>query len=274
MKQIKSLFIAALLAFATGCTQIDTGNLGIESTMGQVKAETLSPGVYFTLFKKVVEVTGREVPMELNNLTPKTKDNITLADLDVTVYYQLDPAQAAKTATKYVGDLIEVPGVNDGSVALGFNLVGRTAREAAYRAAAKWNSIEVHTKRTELASDMRESLQAELDADAGKGRFSITNVIVRSITTDPRLEAAIKDAAQVEFQVRAKQQQSQLAQAESDRRRIEAEGEARANRIISDSLTDKLIEIRKIEAFEKLASKQGNTTMIVPANATPLFNLK
>lgn len=39
-KLISILFAASALA---GCSQIDTGNTGVESTFGQVKKETLPP---------------------------------------------------------------------------------------------------------------------------------------------------------------------------------------------------------------------------------------
>jgi len=55
MKKLFALLIIPIFALLTGCSQIDTGNVGIESTLGQVKAEILPPGVYFTVFKKKEE---------------------------------------------------------------------------------------------------------------------------------------------------------------------------------------------------------------------------
>lgn len=262
--------LAFVLAALAGCTQIDTGNVGVESTFGQVKQETLTPGVYFTIFKTVHEVTAKEVPIDVADLTPKASDNVTLQDVDLTIYYRIAPEKAPAILTRYSGDIVRL---QNGDFALASGLVGRMAREATYNAFAAVPASEAHTKRADIAAAIREGTQAEIDRDAGKGWLQITNVIVRNIVTDPRLEDSIKQSAQVEFQVRQKRQEIELAKAESDRLKIEAEGAARANRIVADSLSPQLIELRRIEALREFAGK-GNTTVVLPSNATPLVQVK
>ena len=105
-KAITLIAVAALSA----CTQIDTGNIGVESTMGQVKKETMPPGVFFTLFKRVTEVSAKELLLQMNDMKPQTKDKITLTDLDVDIYYQIDPSNAADIMTRWPGDMVELTG--------------------------------------------------------------------------------------------------------------------------------------------------------------------
>lgn len=267
---MKRLIAVVALSLLAACTQIDTGNVGVESTFGQVKADVLMPGVYFTLFKRVDEVSAKENVIELNDLKPKTSDNVTLADLDVNVYYKIGAPNAAKILTKYAGDA----GKNgDGDLVVGYGLVTRLARESAYTAATKHHSSDAHTKRVEIAASIRESLQKELDTDAGKGFFEITNVAVRNLVTDLGLERSIKDAAQVEFQIRQKKQEIELAKAEADRKKIEAQGVANANDIVARSITPNLIEMRRVEMTEKFADK-GTHTVLLPQGTQPLIQVK
>jgi len=56
---MKKLLIIVAAFWLTACSQIDTGNIGVESTLGQVKHETMPPGVYFTMFKRVTEVSAK-----------------------------------------------------------------------------------------------------------------------------------------------------------------------------------------------------------------------
>lgn len=268
---MKQTLLAVAIIAMTGCSQIDTGNVGISSVMGQVKPEVLGPGVYETIFKKVVEVTAKEVPIEVSNLTPKAKDNVTLTDVDLTVYYRIDPSKAAAIYTRYSGDLTPIANTG-GDVALAVGLVGRMAREATYNAFAKHIASDAHNQRTSIAADIREMTQKEIDADAGKGWIQITNVIVRNIVTDPKLEDSIKASAAVEFQIRQKKQEITLAQSEAERQRVSAEGEARANEIISRSLSNQLIELRRIEAMARFAGT-GTHTVLVPQGTTPLINI-
>ncbi len=269
---MKKLIVTLLAASAlAGCSRIDTGNTGVESTFGQVKEQTLPPGVYFSLFKTIHEVNTMEFGLEINDMSPKAKDNVTLTDVDLTIYFRVDPKNVAKIMTRYAGDM-KWNSKTD-SYIVGHDLVARMAREAIYNAFTKYTASEMHLRRAELANAIRENLQKETDQDAGKGMFEITNVLVRNIVTDPRLEEAIKQSAEVEFTIRKRQQELELAKAEAERKRIEAEGEAVANRIIAESITPQLIELRRIEAMTGFA-KQGTHTVILPQNTTPLVQIK
>lgn len=268
---MKKILIALMTATTlAGCAQIDTGNTGVESTFGQVKETPLPPGIYFTLFKTVYEINTKEIGLELNDMQPKARDNVTLTDVDVTIYFRTNPAMVSKIMTKYAGDMVRD---KNGDYVVGFGLVNRMARESVYNAISKHIASEMHVKRGDIATFIRESLQKEIDSDAGKGMFEITNVLIRNIVTDPRLEEAIKQSAEVEFAIRKRQQELELAKAEAERKRIEAEGEAVANRIIAESITPQLIELRRIEAMSGFA-KQGTHTVILPQNTTPLVQVK
>jgi len=267
-KLIATLLAASALA---GCSQIDTGNTGVESTFGQVKEQTLPPGIYFSMFKTIHEINTKEIGLELNDMQPKAKDNVTMTDVDITIYYRTNPAQVAKIMTKYAGDMTW--NKQSDAYLVGYGLIARMSREAVYTSFTKHIASDMHLRRADIASNIREILQKEVDADAGKGMFEITNVLIRNIVTDPRLEEAIKQSAEVEFAVRKKQQELALAQAEADRKKVEAEGEAVANRIIADSITPSLIELRRIESMTAFA-KQGTHTVILPQNTTPLIQVK
>jgi regulator of protease activity HflC (stomatin/prohibitin superfamily) len=62
-------------------------------------------------------------------------------------------------------------------------------------------------------------------------------------------------------------QQSRL---EADRKIIEAEGERDAQKILSEGLTQEIIQIRSIEAFKEL-SKSANSKVIITDGKTPLL---
>lgn len=248
-----------LLPIVTACSQIDSGNVGVESSMGQFKSEELIPGVYFTMFKTVIEVSTKENGMAVADLKPKSKDNLTMADFDFDLYYRIDPTKAADLLLKYRGDLSEND--KDGAQMVGVNLVTRQAREAAYRAAAEINASEMHTKRSELGANIQKYMQAELDRDAGKGAFTIANVIVRNIVTDPALEAAIKEAGKVEFEINAKRKQVELAKAEAERKRVEAQGEADAISIKAQAISAQGgEEYVRLQAIAKWDGKMPTTT--------------
>lgn len=267
---MKKILLAVSVASLAACTQIDTGNVGVESTMGQVSKETMTPGVYFTLFKRVTEVSAKELAITMNDMKPQTTDKITLADLDVDIYVQIDPARAPEIMTRWPGDLTEIKG--DDGVRVGFNYVQRQARESIYNAVAKRSSATVHTERNEISADIVKNLQADLDASAGKGWFFVRSANVRNLVTDPALEASIKEAANRNFQIASKQKEVELAKAEADRKRVEAQGDADAIRLRAAAVTSQGgAEYVQLKAIEKWDGKLPTTNA---GGVTPFIHVK
>jgi prohibitin 1 len=259
------LTLAALLA---GCTQIDTGNVGVERTLGKVSAEALPPGIYLTVFKTVDEFTAKEIGFQLADMTPKSRDNLTMKDVDIDIYFKVMPAAIPGLFTKYQGDVVRhADVVRDGSkdLVIAYSRVSREAREAVYKAVADMDATTMHTKRAELSERVRAGLQKELDTN-DKGAFVITAVNVRNLLTDPAIEAAIRQRAETDQAIERKRKEVELAKAEAERLIVEAEGQARANQIISASLTPALKEIKLAElqrdAALAIAGKAGNTVLL------------
>jgi regulator of protease activity HflC (stomatin/prohibitin superfamily) len=251
------------------CSQIDTGNVGVESTLGQVKKETMPPGVYFTMFKRVTEVIAKEVPLALDDMKPQTSDKITLSNLDVDIYVQIDPAKASDIMTKWPGDAVAVKG--EEGVRIGFNYVMRQAREAVYSAVARRGSATVHTERSQIAADVVKDLQSNLDAEAGKGMFFVRSANVRNLVTDPALEANIKASAQALFKLQEEKNKLEVAKVEADRKRAEAQGEADAIRIKAEAVSKQGgKEYVELKAIEKWDGKLPTTN----AGVVPFINVK
>jgi regulator of protease activity HflC (stomatin/prohibitin superfamily) len=267
MKKLLTIIAAAALS---ACTQIDTGNIGVESTMGQVKKETMPPGVFFTLFKRVTEVSAKELLLQMNDMKPQTKDKITLTDLDVDIYYQIDPSKAADIMTRWPGDMVELKG--EEGVRVGNSYVSRQAREAIYNAVSVYSSETVHTERVAIAAKVVEALQKDLDESAGKGWFFVRSANVRNLVTDPALEASIKESANRNFQIAAKQKEVELAKAEADRKRVEAQGDADAIRMRAAAITSQggkeYVELKAIEKWD------GKLPTTMPGQVTPFVHIK
>lgn len=272
MRTTLSLLSIALLA---GCTQIDTGNVGVGREFGKVSPEPLPPGHYITVLDSVDEVTTKEVSFPVYDLNPKSKDNLTLKDLDVDVYYKTTPAMIPGLYIKYQGDFLQhsdiVENGNDVGV-VGYNRVLRAAREATYTAVSKFNATTMHTQRPEIAAEIQKLLQLELDA-SDKGAFTVTSINVRNLLTDPAIEAAIREQVAADQEVIRKQKEVQIAQAEAERLRAQAQGEADANAILNASLTDRVMQLRMAEIQRDTiiqSAKAGNT--IISGNVTPMIN--
>ena len=91
---------------------------------------------------------------------------------------------------------------------------------------------------------------------------SATAVLIRTIALPEQIKAAIENKLQQEQESLAYKFRLTKEQSEAERKRIAAEGESRANNIINNSLSDKLLKMRGIEATLELA-KSANSKVVV-----------
>lgn len=271
---IALIVITALLLGVTSCGTIESGNVGVRTTLGKVNPEEIEPGLYFGVpgVSRVAEFSAKEIGLDLNDLTPKARDNLSLRDLDVTVYYRVAPGSIADLHVKYAGQHTRDEGsrVNLPSYAM----LLRLARNSIYEQSSRIDSLVMHTQRDELAAAVRKSLQAELDAN-DKGVFAITRVVIRALTTDPAIEKAIQESVAAQKQLETTKQRIAIAEAEAQVEIKKAEGIAKSNQIINQSLTREYLQHESNLALHKFAEKGGTTTVVVPANmlTTPLINI-
>lgn len=264
------MFAFAILA---GCSQIDTGNVGVSRTLGKTNPEELPAGMSLTWFASVGEFTAKEVALSFNDMRPKAKDNLTIADLDVDIYFKANPGNIAETTIKYQGDVVKHKDVVQGGTSdliAGYNRVSRAAREAVYSGVGEFSATTMHTKRGELSERIRLLLQTELDA-SDKGTWTITGVNIRNLVTDPAIEQSIRAAVETDQAIARAKKEQELAKAEAEKAREVARGQADANRIVAESLTPQLIRLREIEAQREFA-KQGTHTVLM-GGGTALVNV-
>ncbi len=264
---------AALFGFSS-CGTVESGHVGVRTTLGKVNPEEIEPGVYLGVLgiSRVDEFSGKEIAIDLNDLTPKARDNLSLRDLDLTVYYRVAGDSIADLYVKYAGQHTRDEGSREYLPA--YAMLQRLTRNSVYEQSSRIDSLVMHTQRDELAAAIRKSLQAELDAN-DKGVFSISRVVIRGLTTDPAIEKAIQESVSAQKQLETTKQRIAIAEAEAQVEVKKAEGIARANQIINQSLTREYLQHESNLALHKFAEKGGTTTVVIPANmqTAPLIQI-
>lgn len=277
MRMQRVLLLGIVLLGAIGCTQIDTGNVGVERSFGKINSVPQPQGVYMTILDSVDEFTTKEVSFQINDMSPKSRDNLTLKDLDVDVYYKVNPANIPGLYIKYQGDYVKHKEiVEDGSevLVMGYGRVFRAAREATYNAVDDFDATTMHTKRAEIAEQIRLNLQKELES-SDPGSFTITTINVRNLLTDPAIEKAIQQQIATDQEVVRMQKQVLVAEANADRMRAMAQGEADANAILAASLTPAILQIRLAEIErETIVESAAKGNMVINGSVTPLVTAK
>jgi regulator of protease activity HflC (stomatin/prohibitin superfamily) len=115
------------------------------------------------------------------------------------------------------------------------------------------------TKRAEVET----AIKTETENILNKNNVHATAVLIRSIALPEQIKQAIENKLQQEQEALAYQFRLDKEKSEAERKRIAAEGESRANNIINNSLSDKLLKMRGIEATLELAKSPNSKIVIV-----------
>ena len=140
-------------------------------------------------------------------------------------------------------------------------LVIPEVRSTVRQVMGRYTAEEIYsTKRPEVETAIRTETAEVLGNETNN--IEMTALLIRSINLPEKIKMAIENKLQQEQEALAYQFRLDKEKSEAERKRIAAEGESQANKIINNSLTPALLKMRGIEATLKLAESQ-NTKIVV-----------
>jgi regulator of protease activity HflC (stomatin/prohibitin superfamily) len=113
-----------------------------------------------------------------------------------------------------------------------------------------------------LRKEVEDAIITETSLILKKNNIQMKALLIRSINLPTKIKQAIESKLQQEQEALAYQFKLDREKSEAERKRIAAEGEAKANKIINSSLTAALLKMRGIEATIEL-SKSPNSKVVV-----------
>jgi len=139
-------------------------------------------------------------------------------------------------------------------------LVIPEVRSTIRRVAGRYTAEEIYsTKREKVETEIKDETRQVLDDNY----VDMKALLIRSIQLPSQIKEAIEKKLQQEQEALAYEYRLQREKSEAERKEIQAEGEARANRIISESLTPELLRMRGIEATIQLSESQNSKVVVI-----------
>jgi regulator of protease activity HflC (stomatin/prohibitin superfamily) len=219
MKRIFTLSILAAAVFATGCTRIETGEVGVRVGFDkQVQSGELLPGSFNqVLIGDVLTFPIKDVNVVLENMTPVAKDNSTMKDLDAVVVYNINPQNVAELySTKNKSFHADFKG----DTYVMYNYIVQNARNAIYKAARKYEALDMADNRTDMENFIKEEIIRNLAEEKLDGSIMISQVMIRNVLpSDTVVESA---NALVRSKNELKQKEVEVKTAEAESRRMAA----------------------------------------------------
>jgi regulator of protease activity HflC (stomatin/prohibitin superfamily) len=243
------LLIALFLSFIVipkSITVIPAGHVGLKDFFGKVSDRTLSAGLHLVnplLRIHKFSIRTQEVTEQAN---VPSKEGLSV-HLDVSLLFSLNPEKAAQVYKTIGPDYMRVVVVPQ----LRSVIRGVTA---SYEAKALYTA-----EREAISNEMLSHLQPPL-LERG---VTVEKVLLRSATLPSILATAIEKKLEAEQQAEQMKFVLNKEQQEAERKRVEAQGIADFQRIVTTGLTESFLRWKGIEATSKLADSQNSKVVVI-----------
>jgi regulator of protease activity HflC (stomatin/prohibitin superfamily) len=261
MKRFATLSILAAAVLATGCTRIETGEVGVRVGFDkQVKSGELLPGSFNqVLVGDVLTFPVKDVNVSLENMTPVAKDNSTMKDLDAVVVYNINQNQVAELySTKNKSFHAE----HKGDVYLMYNYIVQNARNAIYKAARKYEALDMADNRTDMENFIKDEITRNLAEEKLDGSITISQVMIRNVMPADSVVASANELVRAKNELKQKEVEVKTAEAEARRMAALANNSASSIAFMNAQAALNISE----------GIKNGKVqTIVVPSNMTSLM---
>lgn len=255
-KVIHWLASAVILVFLLpSCAIIREGEVGVKRTLGTYKDKPFDSGLKFynPFTSTIVKVSTQTANLEVGLSIP-SKEGLNIG-AEVSILYNL---QARKTP-----DILRGIGLDYEA-----NIIVPVFRSAVADVSSRFFAKDMHTgERAQIEAAIRDQMKTMLK-DNG---IEIEAVLLKSIKLPPSLAKAIEEKLEAEQNALRMEFVLQHEQQEAERMRIQAAGVRDAQAIISEGLSQQILQFKAIEAFMELSKSPNTKVIITDGSGTPLL---
>ncbi|MEY4876843.1 MAG: hypothetical protein RL708_1992, partial [Bacteroidota bacterium] len=241
--------LAGLLMMALGVitacfVQVDSGHVGVKALFGKVEPDVLTSGMNFVnplMDVKMMDIKTQNYTMSaIHDEGNKQGDDairVLTADglevvIDLTILYRVVPTEAPNLLREVGLDYTD-------------KIVRPITRTRIRDNAVSYDAVALYsTKREEFQVRISKSIE-----DNFKNRgLILEQLLIRNISLPASVKGTIEEKIQAEQEAQKMQFVLQKEKQEAERKRVEAQGIADYQHIISEGLTDKQLQYEQIKA--------------------------
>jgi regulator of protease activity HflC (stomatin/prohibitin superfamily) len=238
---------------------IEPGAVGVQVLFGKVQDNVLESGLH--IINPVVEVTTFSVQTQNYTMSAKENEGQVQGDdairvlssdglevtIDLSVLYRLNPEKAP-----FILQNIGVDYEN--------KIVRPVTRTAIRDNAVNYQAVDLYsTKRQEFQAKINQTITANF----AKNGLEVQQILVRNISLPASVKASIESKINAEQDAQKMQFVLQKERQEADRKRVEAQGIADYQKILSTGLSDKQLQYETIKAQKEIALSPNAKIIII-----------
>ena len=267
MIRIIGILIMVLGAALSMFKVIDAGQVGVKTLYGKVDDQVLYSGL--NVINPLVEVTTFDVKTQnytmsaIHDEGSKSGDDairILTSDglevtIDLSVLFSVTPKDAPRILKEIGDDYLD-------------KIVRPVARTAIRDNAVSYEAVALYsTKRQEFQN----KIFSAIDLSFAKRGLKLEQLLVRNVTLPESVRKAIESKINAEQDAQKMQFVLQKERQLAERKRIEAQGIADYQRILSTGLSDKQLQYESILAQKDIALSPNTKIIMMGNGKTPLM---
>ncbi len=241
---------------------IDAGTVGVQVLFGKVQDNVLESGLHF--INPLVEVTVFDAKTQNYTMSGKDSEGAVSGDdairvlssdglevtIDLSVLYKVNPSKAP-FILQNIGDKYQD------------NIVRPVTRTAIRDNAVNYQAVDLYsTKREEFQAKINQTITQSF----AKNGLEVQSILVRNISLPASVKASIESKINAEQDAQKMQFVLQKERQEADRKRVEAQGIADYQKILSTGLTAQQLEYQAILAQKEIALSPNTKIIIIGGN--------
>jgi regulator of protease activity HflC (stomatin/prohibitin superfamily) len=253
-----------LLGASTSCfVQIEPGEVGVKTLFGKIQEGTLTEGLNFV--NPLVAVEKFDVRTQNYTMSSVRDEGVRVGDdairvltadgleviIDLSVLYHIMPDKAPDILRSIGGREV----VTD-------KIIRPLARTKIRDNAVFYDAVSLYsTKRDEFQAKITQNIEKDFSARG----IELENILIRNITLPESVKLTIESKINAEQEAQKMKFVLEKERQEAERKRVEAQGIADYQRILTSTLTDKLLQYEQIKAQKELANSPNSKVVVMGA---------
>lgn len=240
--------VAIVIALFQVWTVIPAGHAGVVDFLGYVSDNTLKPGVNIVNpMANVIKFDTRKQELK-ETMTVPSKEGLSV-ELEISLIFKLS-MDKVNEIYKTTGDFDEYQA----------KLIMPNFRSVVRGVTTKYEAKSLYTADRER---LEEEIRAKLSAVKEMQEVVILSTPLRQIVLPAGLTASIEEKLKAEQESQRMEFVLMRERQEAERKRIEAQGVADFQDIVSKGISEQLLKWKGIEATEKLANSNNSKVVVI-----------
>lgn len=265
--RILGIAVIAVGMLISSVVQIDAGQVGVKKLFGKVQTDVLGSGLHFiNPLMEVEKLDVRTLNYTMSGVHDEGKQNgddairVLTADglevtIDLSVLYHVIINDAPK--------LLRETGIDYED-----KIVRPITRTRIRDNAVYYDAVELYSSKRD---EFQQRIYKTIEKDFASRGLLLEQLLVRNISLPESVKATIEQKINAEQDAQKMQFVLQKEKQEAERKRVEAQGIADYQHIISESLTDKQLQYESIKAQLEIAKSPNTKVIIMGKGSQPVI---